>query len=595
MEGGGASTPPGEGGFSSRLSRALPILRWGRTYRPATLAEDGIAALIVAAMLVPQALAYALLAGLPAQVGLYASVLPLLAYALFGTSRALAVGPVAVISLMTASALGDIAPPGTGEYVAAALVLALMSGVFLVALGVFRLGFLGHFLSHPVIAGFVTATALLIAASQFQHLVGIEGSGTTLYEMLTNLAARLPDADVATAAVGGGAVAALLAARAGLATLLTRLGASARAADLATKLAPLAVVVVTTAAAAAFDLAGRGVDILGDIPSGLPPLTTPSFAPDIWLQLAGAAVLVSIVGFAESLSVAQTLAARRRERVDPDQELVGLGASNIAASFTGGYPVTGGFSRSVVAFDAGARTPAAGALTAICVALVAWSLTPLLYYLPRATLAAIIIVAVMSLFDFRAILRTWRYSGRDFAAVAITIGTTVIAGVEVGLLAGVAASIALYLYRTSKPHIAVVGLVPGTEHFRNVSRHEVVTSPEVLSLRVDESLYFANARFLEDRVTELVSERPTTRHVVLQCAAINEIDASALESLRSMNERLSARGVSLHLSEVKGPVMDALQRTELLGELTGRAYLTHYGALADLAPDVVARGGREAP
>jgi sulfate permease, SulP family len=572
-----------------RFGRYVPILDWGRRYRPATLADDSVAALIVTAMLVPQALAYALLAGLPAQVGLYASVVPLVAYALLGTSRTLAVGPVAIVSLMTAAALSQIAPTGTEEYVAAALVLALLSGLMLFLTGLFRLGFLANFLSHPVIAGFVTASAILIATSQLRHILGVEGSGRTLVEMLGALVSQISELNLATVILGASLLALLLATRSWLAPSLIRIGLRPRAATMAAKLAPLAAVVASTALAAALDLPARGVEVLGEIPRSLPPLTVPSFELDLLLQLIGAAALISIVGFAESVSVAQTLAARRRQRIDPDQELVGLGASNLAAAFTGGYPVTGGFSRSVVAFDAGARTPAAGILTAAGVAATALLLTPLLSFLPKATLAAIIIVAVVSLLDFGVLLRTWRYSKKDFSAVAVTLAVTLGVGVEAGLLAGVATSIALFLLRTSRPHIAVVGLVPGTEHYRNVRRHAVKTSRDVLSVRIDESLYFANARYLEDSLDALVAERPTLRHVILMCTAVNEIDASALESLEAINRRLRERGVTLHLSEVKGPVMDRLKTSDLLENLSGQVFLTQHRAIETVAPGLLDR------
>jgi sulfate permease, SulP family len=574
------------------LSRYLPILQWARDYRLSTLGNDALAAVIVTIMLVPQSLAYAMLAGLPPEVGLYASVFPLLAYALFGTSRTLAVGPVAVISLMTAAAIGQLALPGPADYVAAALVLALLSGLILTIMGALRLGFLANFLSHPVISGFITASGILIAASQIRHILGIEASGHTLFEIAAALAARLPDANPATVLVGGSTLAFLFAVRRWLKPLLVKMGLRPRLADIAAKLAPIVSVVLTTAAAASLSLAEHGVAIVGAIPQGLPPLTIPSFERELWLQLAGAAALISIIGFVESVSVAQTLAAKRRERIDPDQELIGLGTANVAAAFSGGYPVTGGFARSVVNFDAGARTPAAGAFTAGGIALATLLLTPYLYFLPQATLAATIIVAVLSLVDLDVLRRTWTYSKKDFAAVAATIGVTLAVGVEAGVLIGVILSIALFLYRTSRPHMAVVGLVPGTEHFRNVLRHRVETSPHILSLRVDESLYFANARYLEDRIYDMAAQEPELRHVILMCTAVNEIDASALESLEAINRRLNELGIAFHLSEVKGPVMDRLQRSDLLHHLTGHVFLSHYKAIESLDAELARRHGR---
>jgi SulP family sulfate permease len=571
------------------LKRYFPILSWGRQYDGETFANDAVAAVIVTIMLIPQSLAYALLAGLPAQVGLYASIAPLVLYGIFGTSRALAVGPVAVVSLMTAAAVGELAAQGTPEYYAAAIVLALLSGLMLSAMGLFRLGFLANFLSHPVISGFITASGLIIAASQLKHILGIPAGGHNLIEVARALALNIQETNLPTAIIGVGAVAFLFWVRKHLKPLLIRLGLPGKLADVVAKAGPVAAVAVTTGATYALGLHERGVDIVGAVPQGLPPLKVPSLDFDLWSQLALSALLISVVGFVESVSVAQTLAAKRRQRIDPDQELVGLGASNIGAAFTGGYPVTGGFARSVVNFDAGAQTPAAGILTAVGIALAALFLTPLLYYLPTATLAATIIVAVLSLIDLGALKRTWIYSKTDFAAMAATIGLTLTVGVDAGIVAGVALSVALHLYRSSKPHYAVVGQVPGTEHFRNVNRHNVVTAPNVLSLRVDESLYFPNARFLEDTIYDRIAGDKQIEHVVLQCTAVNVIDASALESLEAINERLHAAGVTLHLSEVKGPVMDGLRRTHFLDDLTGRVFLTQVDAMQALAPEVTAR------
>ena len=571
------------------LKRYFPILSWGRQYDGETFANDAVAAVIVTIMLIPQSLAYALLAGLPAQVGLYASIAPLVLYGIFGTSRALAVGPVAVVSLMTAAAVGELAAQGTPEYYAAAIVLALLSGLMLTAMGLFRLGFLANFLSHPVISGFITASGLIIAASQLKHILGIPAGGHNLIEVARALALNIQETNLPTVIIGVGAVAFLFWVRKHLKPLLIRLGLPGKLADVVAKAGPVAAVAVTTGATYAFGLHAQGVDIVGAVPQGLPPLKVPSLDFDLWSQLALSALLISVVGFVESVSVAQTLAAKRRQRIDPDQELVGLGASNIGAAFTGGYPVTGGFARSVVNFDAGAQTPAAGILTAVGIALAALFLTPLLYYLPTATLAATIIVAVLSLIDLGALKRTWVYSKTDFAAMAATIGLTLTVGVDAGIVAGVALSVALHLYRSSKPHYAVVGQVPGTEHFRNVNRHNVVTAPDVLSLRVDESLYFPNARFLEDTIYDRIAGDKQIEHVVLQCTAVNVIDASALESLEAINERLHAAGVTLHLSEVKGPVMDGLRRTHFLDALTGRVFLTQVDALQALAPEVTAR------
>ena len=569
-----------------RVLPSLPVLQWGRAYNREALVSDGVAALIVTIMLIPQSLAYAMLAGLPPEVGLYASVAPLLLYAVFGTSRVLAVGPVAVVSLMTAAAIGQHAPAGTPEYWAVAITLAFLSGLLLLSMGLLRLGFLANFLSHPVISGFISASGILIAASQLKTLMGVSAEGHNFLDLSLSLMSQLGQVHVLTLAIGAATVAFLFWVRSGLKPLLQRLGMKPRAADVVAKTGPVAAIAVTTLLTWALDWQVQGVKIVGAVPQGLPPFTLPLWDLGLWQALLVPALLISVVGFVESVSVGQTLAAKRRQRIEPDQELVALGASNLGASFTGGFPVTGGFARSVVNFDAGAQTPAAGVFPAAGITLASLFLTPALYYLPQATLAATIVVAVLSLVDFSILRKTWRYAKSDFLAVLATLVATLTVGVEAGLVVGVALSLALYLYRTSRPHMAEVGLVAGTEHFRNVQRHTVVVSPRVLSLRVDESLYFANSRALEDRINNAVASRPALEHVVLQCSAINDIDASALESLEAIDLRLRGAGLKLHLSEVKGPVMDRLKATEFLHGLSGRLFFTHYQAIQELSPEV---------
>ncbi|KGJ04778.1 sulfate permease, SulP family [Paracoccus halophilus] len=569
----------------------LPCLQWARGYGGAMLGADLLAAVIVTIMLIPQSLAYAMLANLPPEVGLYASIAPLIAYAVFGTSRVLAVGPVAVISLMTASAIGPVVAQGLATPMVAAVALALLSGAMLVAAGLLRLGFVANFLSHPVMSGFITASGLLIAAGQIRHLLGVPGGGATLPEITPALWRNLPQTNPWTLAIGLAALVFLYAARRWGRGGLRGIGLPAWLADMLARAAPIIAIALTIALTRALDLGASGVALVGAIPQGLPRPGIPAMSPELILALAPAALLISVVGFVESVSVGQTLAARRRERIAPDQELIGLGAANLAAGLTAGYPVTGGFARSVVNYDADAQTPAAGILTALGIALAALFLTPLLADLPQAVLAATIILAVLSLVDIPAMIRVFAYSPRDFLAMATTIVTTLLIGVEQGIVAGVLLSLIMQLYRSSRPHSAVVGQVPGTEHFRNIDRHSVITCPEILSLRVDESLYFANSRFLEDRIATLVACNDRLRHVVLMCPAINDIDASALESLEEINRRLAESGVTFHLSEVKGPVMDRLRRSDFLRHLSGRVFLSQHEAFRALR----AESGRGAP
>ena len=563
----------------------FPPSQWLSNYNKSTFSSDVVAAIIVTIMLLPQSLAYAMLAGLPPQVGLYASIFPLLAYAMFGTSRTLAVGPVAVVSLLTASTVGAIASQGTVDYLTAAILLAFMSGLFLLLLGIFKLGFLANFLSHPVITGFINAAAIIIATSQLKHLLGIKVTGRSFYDLITSIFSQLTQVNFITLILGISVAAFLLWSKKSLKTLLTSKSVGMLVATIVSKSGPFIVVVITVIISASFRLEQYDVRIVGDIPVGLPSLTIPSFDYELWAALIGPAILISIIGFMESISVAQTLAAKKRQRIKPDQELVGLGAANIASAFSGSYPVTGGFSRSVVNFDAGAETPAAGAFTAIGIAIAAMLLTPLLYYLPVVTLAMIIIVAVVSLIDFSTMDQTWRYSRADFAAMLATIVITLLFGVEKGVMSGVVLSIGVHLYNTSRPHVAIIGNVAGTEHFRNILRHEVSTSGKVLSLRVDESLYFANARFLEDYIYDQIAKRPELEHVVLLCSAVNAIDASAFESIEEINRRLKDSGVKFSMSEIKGPVMDRLKRTEFFHHLTGKVYLSHYQAINNIDPD----------
>jgi SulP family sulfate permease len=565
----------------------LPVLQWGAHYNRELLVSDLVAALIVTIMLIPQSLAYAMLAGLPPEVGLYASVAPLVMYTLLGTSRVLAVGPVAVVSLMTAAAVGEQAALGVHSYWHIALTLAFMSGGMLLLMGFLRLGFLANFLSHSVVSGFISASGLLIAASQLKTLMGVQASGDNFFALVWSLLQQIPNTNMLTLVVGVLATAFLFWVRQQLKPLLIKLGLNKLAADIVTKAGPVMAIAVTTILAWQLDWPSMGLKVVGAVPQGLPPLTAPLFDVELWKALFMPALLISIVGFVESVSVGQTLAARRRERIEPNQELVALGACNVSASLTGGFPVTGGFARSVVNADSGARTPAAGFYTAVGITLASLFLTPALFYLPHATLAATIIVAVLSLVDFSIFKQTWRFAKTDFAAVTITLFATLTFGVEIGLVAGVALSLAIHLYRSSQPHIATIGLVPGTEHFRNVLRHEVRTSPKVLCLRIDESLYFANARNIEDRLNAEVASNPQLKHVVLQCSAINDIDASALESLEAIEKRLRESDICLHLSEVKGPVMDRLEKSDFLKHLSGQVFLTNYRAVQHLSPEII--------
>ena len=543
---------------------------------------DVIAAVIVAIMLIPQSLAYALLAGVPAEVGLYASILPLIAYAILGSSSTLSVGPVAITSLMTAAALSDVAAQGSADYLTAAITLAALSGAMLLGFGTLRFGILANFLSHTVVQAFITASAIIIAVSQFKHLMGVNSGGDNLLELLSALIENVGQTNIYTFALGLAVIVFLLSSRCWGVGFLGRFGIATHSADLMVKAAPVLGVIVSILTVVLFDLEAKDVAVVGNIPAGLPSLALPSFNLPLVKELLLPAALISTIGYVESISVGSALGAKRREGVENNRELVALGGANLAAAVSGAFPVTGGFSRSVVNFDAGAHSQLASLMTAGLIALVALFLTPFLYHLPKAVLAATIIVAVLSLVDFSIIKKTWRFSKRDWGSVVATLFLTLGFGVEVGVSSGVLISIALHLYRTARPHVAEVGLVEGTEHFRNILRYKVKTIPSVLTLRIDESLFFANASMLEKLIYERVAKDKNIIHVILMCSAVNEVDFSALKTLEEINQRLREENIFLHLSEVKGPVLDKLRRARFIDQMSGNLYLTQHQAFADL-------------
>jgi SulP family sulfate permease len=449
-------------------------------------------------------------------------------------------------------------------------------------MGLLRFGFLANFLSHPVVSGFITASGLIIALSQMRHILGIEAHGDNIIELSTSLVTHIDSFNWVTLTTGVSAMAFLFWARKSAQPLFMRAGFTATRAGMLAKAGPVIIIIGTILASYFGDFAAQGVALVGEVPRGLPTLSMPAYDPGLWSELAVSAMLISIIGYVESVSVGKTLGAKRRQRIKPNQELVALGAANVASAVSAGFPVTGGFSRSIVNFDSGAKTPMASILAAVGIGLAAMLLTPVLFFLPKAALAAAIIVAVTSLFDFGVIVRAWRYSRSDFIAVLTTIVITLSLGVELGVLSGVLASVLLHLYKTSQPHIAVLGAVAGTEHFRNVERHNVITHKNLVSIRVDESLYFANASFLEDYIYKLIADDEELEHVIILCNAINEIDMSALQALEAINHRFKDLGITLNFSEVKGPVMDALKSSDFLEHLSGRIFLSHHQAVKAL-------------
>ena len=557
---------------------------WLRNYRREFVAQDLVAGFIVAIMLVPQSMAYALVAGLPAQYGMYASILPLLAYAALGSSMTLAVGPVAVTSLMTATTLSRVFPQDSSAYLNGAALLALGSGALLLLFGLLRLGFLAKLLSNPVISGFTSGASLLILIGQLNPLFGLHTQADSTFAQIVALLRARENIHMPTAAIGVATLLILFAAREWLSPLAQRLRMRASIASLLPKLMPMLIVIAAIVLTQVLHWRERyALAVVGAIPQGLPALHWPQMSQVSWRPLLFPMFAIGLINFVSSIAVAQALALRRKEKISADAELRALGVANIASALSGAFPVNGGFARSLVSFNAGARTPLAGVVTALLMALVVWRCTEIFMALPRCVLAATIIVAVAPVIDFEALTRAWRYDRADAIALAATAIGVVAFGVEAGIAIGIGVSLASLVWRSSNPHIAVLGRVPFTEHFRNVERYQTETLAHVLALRVDENLLFANAHAIEARVRAELSLRTEVRHVLLVLSSVSQIDATAMEMLLELNASLHARGIDFNFSEIKGPVLERLHHSPLLKQLTGKIYLSTHQAFRAFA------------
>jgi SulP family sulfate permease len=533
------------------------MLQWLRRYRRSQLPGDISAGIVVAMMMIPQGMAYALVAGLPPVTGIYASILPPIVYALFGSSMTQSVGPMAIVSLMTAAVVGPMAPAGSGLYQVLAAQLALISGLVLLLCGLLRMGFVANFFSRPVMSGFTVGSAIVIAAGQVKPLLG----------------ADFPHFHLPSAVLGVGSVLLLVLARSHFARLLRACGLKPPAADTASRLAPMLIVMVGTALVPLLGLEAMGVRTTGAVPSGLPALNLAT-SPSHWRQLLQPGLLIGFVVFLISMSAAQALALKRNEKLASNQELVGLGAANVASMVSGGFPVTGSMSRSAVNFAAGANTPLASLITAGLLAVALIAPTGWLALLPLPVLAATIIVAVLGMLELDTLRTAWRYDRGDALAWIATGAGVLALGVEAGVLVGVALSMGTLIWRASRPHIAVLGRIAGSEHFRNVDRYAAETRPDMLVLRVDANLFFGNVEAVSARIEDELRCHATARNLVLVMSAVSSIDTTALFALHEMNLSLKRRGIGLHLAEVKGPVMDRLKQSELLHTLNGQVFLS---------------------
>ncbi len=565
------------------LIKTIPLTKTLKHYSLGNVKDDFMASILVAIMLIPQSLAYAMLAGLPPEIGLYSSILPLVMYGIFGSSGSLAVGPVAIIALMTGATISSVSQLTDHSVIEISINLALLSGLTLVLLGWLRFGFIVNFISRSVTEGFILASIILIILSQIKHLLGIELMGHGLPDLVIGLWNKLYQFHMPTFLYSVVALSCLFTMPHLLKYYFKKNGFSNKWLEFIGKIIPACLVIISIMLINYTAIGNMEIKTIGEIPSALPAINIINIDFKLMKLLFLPALLISIIGYIESISVVTKFALKTRTSINPNTELNALGVANISSAFSGGMPVTGGFSRSVVNHTAGAKTPVSGIMTAILMAVMIVSFAEYLQFLPKALLAATIIVAVFSLFDFKKLIDTYRFSKQDFFLLSVTCLMTLIFSVETGIGVGIVASILLHLHHSSRPHIAIIGQVPGTEHFRNVCRYEVKTIPQILGLRIDERLYFANAAFLQKQVLEILNKSKLIEHCVLQFSSVSDLDKSALESLEELNQQLKEMNVELHLSEVKGPVMDKLQNTFFINEIKDRIHLSHYQAIMTLS------------
>lgn len=528
------------------LKKFIPALEWIPNYKSSDLSGDLSAGLIVAIMLIPQGMAYAMLAGLPPVIGLYASTIPLLIYALFGTSRQLAVGPVAMVSLLVLTGVSTLAEPGSAEYISLVLLLMLMVGLLQFLMGVLRLGFLVNFLSHAVISAFTSAAAIIIGLSQLKHLLGVKlEAGKDVFKLLFEAIVRISEINTITLAIGLISIVILIFVK----KIMPKIPG------------PLIVVVLSIFVVYGLKLESYGVKIVGQVPSGLPSFSLPSFNSSALISLLPIAVTISLIGFMESIAMAKALAAKEKYKVVANQELIGLGLANIGGAFFSAYPVTGGFSRSAVNYQSGAKTPLASIITAFLILLTLLFFTGLFYYLPNAVLAAIIMVAVYGLIDVKEAKYLFKVQSVDGWTWVITFVSTLVLGIELGILVGAGFSLIIFIGRSAYPHVAELGFLKEENVYRNIRRYpNALVDQKVIIFRFDAPLYFANMTFFETKLSERIIEKPKTKWVILDFSGVNSIDAVALHSLKDLIQTYNEAKIEFLFSGVKGPVLDLMKK-----------------------------------
>lgn len=571
--------------MNKALLNLFPVLSWGRTYGLPQFRADAVAGIVVLFITVPQVIAYAFLAGMPAEAGLYAAVFSLIGYSLFGSSRALAVGPTAIVGMMTLEAASVYAAPGSVEYTQLVVELCVVTGLILIGLRVVNFGSVISFLSHAVVTGFISAAAILIISNQLPALLGLPSSpDTSMVGVYTYLYDMAPATNLVVLGVSGGAIFLLIFCRMQLGPILRKTRLADAVVESLVKSAPMYAVILGVLTVRLLNLdTGAAVPVVGEIPSTLPEVSVTLISLASVEKLAPSAFLIAMVIFMESTSIGTAMASKSRQKIDANQELVGLGSANLGASLVGGFPVAGSFARSVVNFSSGAVSPVASLITALLVLVTLLVFAPAFYSLPKGVLAAIIVTSALQLIDLHAIGKIFSFNRTDAVTFSFTFLAVLGFGVETGVLAGIAVSFVLLIRSSSKPHIAVVGRVGESEHFRNINRYDVRTSPNVLALRIDESLYFVNTRYIETFILNRLADSAEIEHVLLICTATNFIDTSGLEMLEELSVNLQEIGVTLHLAEVKSPVMDQLRDTEFCQNMKGQIFFTTDIAMRELA------------
>jgi sulfate permease, SulP family len=566
------------------LSQFFPLLGYLKSYKYPLFSADAIAGIITAILLVPQGIAYAILAGLPPQHGLYASILPPIVYAILGSSQVLSVGPVSIAAIMVASALAAPEIAILHNPLQASLLLALESGLCMLFMAICRMGVLVNFISHPVLSGFTSGAALLIIASQLPELMGLK-KPTCRLDDISCYQAYISGYSITTLCLGLAALAFLILLGHPITYFLKKARINPVISTGISKCGPLLVIILSTIVVKHFNWAvEQHIAIVGNVPSGLPKLSANFFDLVTAQVLLPYAVFISLIAYVESVAIAKVAANIRGEKIRPNQELVALGFANIAAACSGGMPVAGGFSRTMVSIAAGARTQMTMLVAAFILLVAVAYLTPWFTYIPKATLAAIILVAIWPLIHLKEIISTWRYDSGDGVSELITLLGVLMLGVEKGIVLGIILTIANHIRKSSRPHIAIVGRVPNTEHYRNIKRHSVETWQNLLLLRVDGDISFTNINYIEDYFFAELQQRPTIKHIVLIFTSINDIDTTALEALENINKTLQVAGKTLNIAEAKGPVLDKLAKTDFLRHLNpGKSFFRIEDAVKELA------------